>query len=174
MLRQHGPHRPRGLLSFGAPVFPGADLCSPTHGPHRQCDLQCQNLSPHSTQEKTLYLFLSSFFPNQLCVLMVQLVKETSENKKTKNFLPKLRIWVLYTSGYGDHRYIFLNCAFYSFSNEDMCTMKTFKNNHSFFPCKPKQDCSGVLCVLDTSFETAAGGHTSRGLGWGDLTGADS
>lgn len=62
MLRQHGPHRPRGLPPFGAAVFPGADLCSPTHGPHRQCDLQCQNLSPHSTQEKTLYLFLSSFF----------------------------------------------------------------------------------------------------------------
>lgn len=97
--------------------------------------------------------------------------KKQAKIKKTKNFLPKLRIWGLYTSGYGDHRYIFLNCAFYSFSNEDMCTMKTFKNNHSF---KPKQDCSGVLCVLDTSFETAAGGHTSRGLGWGDLTGADS
>lgn len=55
-----------------------------------------------------------------------------------------------------------------------MCTMETFKNNHSFFQGKPKQDCSGVLCVLDTSFETAAGGHTSRGLGGGNLTGADS
>ena len=31
--------------------------------------------------------------------------------------------------------------------------MKTFKNNHSFFQCKPTQDCSGILHVLDTSFE---------------------
>lgn len=96
MLWQHWPHQPRGLPPFAVAVFPRADLCSPTHGPHQHCDLQCQNLSPHSTQEKTLFFFPFFFSPQTSfvswwCSWWKKQAKNKQANIKSKKLFSKIK-----------------------------------------------------------------------------------